>query len=516
MGGRMEFDFSFGGKGARPRGRRDDQAPFQLLLIGDFSGRGARRARGEAAAPLKRPVMVDAGELDRAFATFDAAVPVALTGFAEETVRFGNVEDLHPDRLFARMALFETARTLRKELAAPSPSDETFARAEAWISAVTGTAVASAPAPAPAAPASGDGESAASAIERLLGKAAAPAAASPAAARTSAVDAILERAVRPHVSRDVGQRRGMLLSAVDQTLTALMRAVLASPGVRALEATWRGAERVAHTLDTDEALKIGFFDACAQDLADAFAAAGGKLEQSEPHRLLVADGRGWSVMATAYEFGRDVAELQLLATLGALAGRAGAVLLSDAAPALLGCASATEAADPARWQAPAGDLGAFWSALRSTPLASAIGLVLPRVLARLPYGAKTDRAESFAFDELAPAATRSPIAGRVWGSGAFAVAEVFGAAFREDGWSASFDAATELDDLPSHTYDDDGETRLAPAGEVPLSEASATALLARGITPLAARRDRAALRCVRAVSIAEPPRALSLAPAADE
>ena len=513
MGGRMEFDFSFGGKGARPRGPRDDQAPFQLLLIGDFSGRGARRARGEAAAPLKRPVMVDAGELDRAFATFDAAVPVALTGFAEETVRFGNVEDLHPDRLFARMPLFETARALRKELAAPSPSDETFARAEVWISAVTGVAAPTAPAPAPAAPGSGDGESAASAIERLLGKATSPA---PAVARTSAVDAILARAVRPHVSRDVGQRRGMLLSAVDQTLTALMRAVLASPGVRALEATWRGAEWVARTLDTDQTLKIGLFDACAQDLADAFAAAGGKLEQSEPHRLLVADGRGWSVLAAAYEFGRDVAELQLLATLGALAGRAGAVLLADAAPALLGCASGTEAADPARWQAPAGDVGAFWSALRSTPLASAIGLVLPRVLARLPYGAKTDRAESFAFDELAPAATRSPIAGRVWGSGAFAVAELFGAAFREDGWSASFDAAAELDDLPSHTYDDDGETRLAPAGEVPLSEASATALLARGITPLAARRDRAALRCVRAVSIADPPRALSLAPATDE
>src|SRR3954471_19338239 len=99
MGGRMEFDLSFGGKAARPRGRRDDQAPFQLLLVGDFSGRGARRARGEAPLPLKRPVMVDAGELDRAFAAFDASVPVALSGFVEEAVRFSNVDDLHPDRL---------------------------------------------------------------------------------------------------------------------------------------------------------------------------------------------------------------------------------------------------------------------------------------------------------------------------------------------------------------------------------------------------------------------------------
>jgi type VI secretion system protein ImpC len=513
MGGRMEFDFSFGGKGGRPRGRRDDEAPFQLLLVGDFSGRGARRAGGEAAAPLKRAVVVDAGDLDRAFATFDAAVPVALTGFTEEMVRFGNVEDFHPDRLFARMALFETARALRRELAAPSPSDETFAKAEAWITAVTGTAAPTLTAPVAAA-AAGDTESAASAIERLLGKAATTAA--PAAVRTSAVDAILERVVRPHVSRDVGERRGMLLSAVDQTLTALMRAVLASPGIRALEATWRGAERVARTIDTDETLKIGFFDACAQDLVDAFAAAGGKLEQSDPHRLLVADGRGWSVIATAFEFGREVADLQLLATLGALAGRAGAVLLADAAPALVGCASPTEAADPARWQAPTGDVGAFWSALRSSPLAASIGLVLPRVLARLPYGAKTDRAEAFAFDELTAAATRSPIAGRVWGSGAFGVAELLGAAFREDGWSASFDAAADLEDLPSHTYDDDGESRLAPAGEIPLSEASATALLSRGIMPLCARRDRAALRRVRTVSISDPPRDLSLAPATDE
>ncbi|HEY4184847.1 MAG TPA: type VI secretion system contractile sheath large subunit [Polyangia bacterium] len=513
MGGRMEFDFSFGGKGGRPPGRRDDEAPFRLLLIGDFSGRGARRARGEAAAPLKRPVIVDAGNLDRAFATFDASALVALSGFAEEEVRFGNVEDLHPDRLFARLALFETARSLRRELAAPSPSDETFAGAEAWIAAVTGTAV---PGAAAAAGPAGEGESAASAIERLLGKASPAAGSSPAGTPTSAVHEILERAVRPHLSRDVSARRGMLLAMVDEALTALMRAVLASPGIHALEVTWRGAERIARAIDTDETLQIAFFDACAQDLMDGFAAAAGKLEQSEPHRLLAGDGRGWSVMATAFELGRDVAELQLLATLGALAGRAGAVLLADASVALVGCASAADAADPAHWHSPFGDVGAFWSALRTSPLAGSIGVVLPRVLARLPYGAKTERAETFAFEELAVAATRSPIEGRLWGSGAFAVALLLAAAFREGGWSASFDAAAELEDLPSHTYDDDGETRLTPVGEIPLSEASATTLLARGITPLAARRDRAALRLLRLVSLAEPPRELSLVPAVDD
>src|SRR6185369_12787860 len=110
MGGRMEFDLGFGGKVGRMRPRRGDDEPFRLLLIGDFSGRAARRARGAPLA-LTKPVEVDAEAIDRAFAAFRVTLPIGGAD-AEELVTFGSLEDLHPDRLLAHVGALAEPRKL--------------------------------------------------------------------------------------------------------------------------------------------------------------------------------------------------------------------------------------------------------------------------------------------------------------------------------------------------------------------------------------------------------------------
>ena len=509
MGGRTEFDMTFGVRGGDAsvdRKVREEGAPFRLLLMGDFSGRAIRRERGEA-VPLKRPLVVDAGDLDRAVAALAPAVPVVVGNLPEETVRFSALEDFHPDHLFARLAMFETPGRLRRELARSTAGGETFTAVEAWLSEMTGAAPGAGP---PSSTASGTtagdaAESTASALERLLGRGPAAGSAPPA---TDLLQGILQQAVRPHLTSDDDvQRRALLLSVVDEVLTAQLRAVLASPALRPVEAAWRGVERIARAVDTDQSLVIALFDACPRDLDEALVAAGGDLARSELHRLLVGSGSNdqpWSVIAVAWDFGLELAELQRLATLGALAARTGAILLADASLTLIGCTSPADAADPARWQTAAGgDAATFWQALRESPVGRSIGLVLPRILARLPYGKKTDPIDSFPFEELSSQATRSPTAHRLWGSGAFGLAQLYAAAFRAEGWSGDVDG-TELEDLPSHAFDDEGETRLVPAGQVAWPERAVEPLLTRGITPLLARRDRAALHLSRSCSIAVP------------
>jgi len=491
---------------------REEGEPFRLLLVGDFSGRALRRARGEA-LPLKRPIVVDAADLDRAVASLAPAVPVAVGSLPEETVTFSVLEDFHPDRLFARLAMFEKPARLRRDLAKSTAGADTFAAVEAWLSETTG-ATPAAPSPATS---SGAPESTASALERLLGRAAAASGAPPA---MGLLQGVLERAVRPHLTSDDDvQRRTLLLSIVDEALTAQMRAVLASPALRPVEAAWRGVERIARAVDTDESLVIALLDACPQDLDEALEAVGGELGRSELHRLIVGSGnndQAWSVIAVAWDFGLDLAELKRLATLGALASRTGAILLADGSLTLIGCTSPADAADPARWQTAAGgDAATFWQALRESPVARFVGLVLPRILARLPYGKKTDPIESFPFEELSGQATRSATAHRLWGSGAFGLAQLQATAFRAGGWSADAEG-TDLEDLPSHTFDDEGETRLVPAGQVAWPERALEPLLARGITPLLARRDRAALHLSRSCSIALPPSSLAVSSAADD
>jgi hypothetical protein len=479
MSGRMDFDLGFGVRGGAARPRRSENAPFRLLLIGNLSDRGARANEGRP--PLRRPLVLDAGEVEQAPGRFEVTLSVEVPGAAPEVARFECMDDFHPDRLFARLAAFEVPRQLRAALASPAPSPDTFAAVEAWLQGL-----AAAPAPAGTAAAAGPGaaESTEATLERLLGHAPAHppgAGVGPrAAGATGAINDLLAEVVKRHVTPDVGARRTALLSVVDEVLTRQMRALLGTPRFRALEGLWRGVDRVARSLDADRA-----------DLAAALPAPGGDLEASPLHRLLVADEpRGWSLLAVETPFDRTRGDLSLLAALAAVAARAGAALLADPLAVL-----------------PDGD-AAFWQALRESPLADRICLGFPRVLARLPYGKKTDPISSFSFEELPPRPGANPVH-RVWGSAAFALAQGLGAAFRADGWELDPGAAFELDDLPAHTYDDDGESRLVPTTEVAVSESAAAAMRLRGLTPFVPRVDRASARCPGISSIAISPAALS-------
>ena len=422
----MEFDLGFGVRGgAAPGRRRSEGEPFRLLLVGDFSGRGAMA--GKALPPLRRPLSIDAGDVDQALGRIEVALSFEIPGAAPEVVGFKSMDDFHPDGLFARVRAFEGPRKLRAALASPAPGPDVFAAAEAWLQGL-----ATGPAPGLAEPAAaevlGPAEATDSTLERLLGQA--PARAPGGGGATSVIDGLLAEVVKAHVTPDVGARRTALLSAVDEVLTRWMRTVLAAPHFRALEGRWRGVDRVARTLDTDSELQIALLDADRSELAAALPAPGGDLEASALHRLLVADeARGWSLIAVETSFDRTQGDLSVLAALAAVSARAGAALLADV-----------------RVDAPGGD-PAFWQALRESPLADRIGLGFPRVLARLPYGKKTDPISAFPFEELPSRAGADPTH-RVWGSAAFALAEGLGAAFRADGWEMDPGAAFELDESP--------------------------------------------------------------------
>lgn len=526
MGGRMDFDFSFGGGKDGGRRRKGHEAePFRLLLVADFSGRAWKRAAGET-LPLRKPVPVDAEALDRAFAACGVTIPIVGRQGAQPLALHG-VDDLHPDRLLVRTLELGEPLQLRRDLACAAPGTDTFVAAERWLAgqvelaaapsaAATASVSATAP-PRAAAPAAA--ESADATLERLLGRSGSPASvATPqvtdgGTGAAGAIRSLIEGIIRPHVTLDPGPRRAQLLMAVDEVLTMRLRDVLAAPAFRAVEGAWRGAERVVRTLDTDSELRVALLDACREDLIDALrdgdgGDGGGRLESTPLHRLLVADEPRFSLVAADVTFGLTRADLQLCATLGALVSRGGGALVAGASPSLLGCERLSDVADPSAWRTLEGlPDTTSWQALRESRIAGAIGLCLPRVLGRLPYGKRTDPIDAFPFEELGPSAGRAP-EHRLWTGAAFAVAEVYGAAFRADGWAMEPGEHLDLDDLPAHTYDDDGETRLVPPAEIAIGERAGAAIVSAGLTAILARRDNGSVRVLDAGSIATPARPL--------
>jgi type VI secretion system protein ImpC len=204
-------------------------------------------------------------------------------------------------------------------------------------------------------------------------------------------------------------------------------------------------------------------------------------------------------------FGPGAEDVQYLAALGALAARAGAPLVAGATARTAGCTSLVDLAEPRRWAAPESPELAQWAALRTSPMAPWIGLVLPQVLMRLPYGREGERISAFDFDEL-PAPREH--AAYLWGNGSLALALLAGRSLQEQGSAVDVSDQLDLDDLPSHVFTEEGVRQQQPCAELLLGEQAAAALLARGLMPLVSYRDRNAARLLRWQSVAAPAQGL--------
>ena len=486
--GPMQFDLSFG----RPQGARrvEEEDPFRILVLADLGASASARAMQPLAQ--RKPLAVDIDNFDAVFQRLAPRLELPLDG-TPLSVEFGSLDDFHPDRLYARLAPFVALRQLRAELADPAQ----FRRAAAAL----GAAPAAAGGWTQAGPAANAND-----IERLLGRK--PAAPPPAAGIPPGLDieGWLRGIVAPHVVPDIADEQAQLIGAADAAIAAEMRRLLHHPAFQSLEANWRGVERLVRELDLGETLQLLLLDVTRDELAQDIEAHRGDLSQSALHRHLCGpqteppDGKRWSLLASDLAFGADIDALRLLAALGALAGRAGAPLLATARPSLLGCERADQLVDPKRWQPLDADSAAFWSALRQSPVAPWIGLALPRVLARQPYGKDSDPIAAFAFEELAPREHEAYL----WGGPAFSLALLAGQAFMEAGWNMDLAAGLDLGDLPSHVYREDGESHQQACAEAAISESAGEAILLQGTMALLSYRNRNAARLLRWQSIAEP------------
>jgi type VI secretion system ImpC/EvpB family protein len=490
---RSSFDFNLGTTPERDARRLDDEAPMRILVFGDFSARGAGPAREGDDYAKRRPIAVDVDTIDQALRRF---APQYATASGDK-IAFGEIDDFHPDALYRKVPVFERLRDLRQRMQNASTFD---AAAEAFRGEVQ---VAE-----PAADARRPDEKDEDTLSRLLGGSA------PAGARTvdpkAGIDAFIRGIVAEHITPDAPAHQAQYIAAADAAIGAHMNAILHAPAYQALEALWRGVYWLVSNLELGESLKLYLLDATKPELLHDALAAENDLTRSATYKTLVeapqvAGAEPWSLVVGAYEFGPGGEDVALLATLGAVASQAGAAFIASASPALAGTRSYSTA-DVSEWSKPEGAGFEAWNALRRSAMAPYIGLTAPRMLLRLPYGKATDPVSAFEFDELG---TERAHDAYLWGGGALACALLIGRAFTERGWEMEPGDALDVDDLPAHSYVEDGEKKMQACAESFVSERAGQALIERGLIPLLSYANRNAIRVMRFQSIAEPPQALS-------
>lgn len=496
----LNMDFSFSND---PNGRRVEVKPFNLLLLGDYSGNGGgERIRLTPECPILK---VDIDSVDELWMRFRPQLGFRL-GSMEIELEPRDIDDFHPDELYRNLPVFQEMRAMRRKLLDPSSSRSALEEILA-----SGTVFEDSPSdevqPSAGEPAASK-ESADAMFERLLGSSASQAA-RPAAA-TGELDSFIRKLVAPHVVQQADPRVDTAVDSLDLAATELMRRILHNPAFQALEASWRSLIDTVSQLELDEILGLHVCDISRGELLNALPDPGISLQDSALFELLVqrrqraADDSPWTVIVGDYRFGAGGEDIALLTGLGAAAAVNGGVFLAGAEPGLLGCSSTAELADVRYWST-GDEAHRLWTALRQSPFAPHLGLAMPRVLLRLPYGENGEEIDAFGFEEMSGRSHEDYL----WGNPAYHCARLLAEQFSREQWAMDPGSHLDLGELPAYSYVEDGETKLQPCAELLIPESTMTAMFEQGLMPVISYRNRNTAVLGRFQSIASPVTALA-------
>lgn len=289
------------------------------------------------------------------------------------------------------------------------------------------------------------------------------------------VDEVLAGTVT--LSRDLAASIDARIAELDQLLSDQVNAIMHHPDFQKLEASWRGLKYLVMQSETSPMLKIRMMNAAKKDLIKDFKSAP-EFDQSALFKKIYEEeygtfgGAPYAALIGDYEFSRHPEDFYLLDELSHVAASGHAPLISAAAPGLFGLESFSDIGKPR-------DLSkifdtveyAKWKSFRESDDSRYVGLVLPHVLGRLPYGKDTAPLEDFNFEEDVDGTNHDKY---LWTNAAYAFGARLTDAFAKYGWLAAIrgvEGGGLVEGLPTHTFKtDDGEIALKCPTEVAITD----------------------------------------------
>jgi type VI secretion system protein ImpC len=330
----------------------------------------------------------------------------------------------------------------------------------------------------------------------LLGAKAPP---DPGAAVQAALRELARRA--PHyagfIGTDVRRSIAGIVAEIDRRLSGQINMILHHPEFQQIEASWRGLRFLVGATETGPMLKIRVLDISKRELRRSLRRFHGTAWDQSPlfRHIYEAEygqfgGEPYGVLIGDYEFDHRPEDMQLLGELAQIAAAAHAPFIASAAPSVMQMDSWAELANPRDltriFQTPE---YAAWRSLRDSEDARYLGLCLPRVLVRLPYGARTDPTEGFAFEEAAEGPDGR---GYLWANAAYAMAANLVRAFGLYSWCVRIrgvDTGGAVEGLPVLTFPTaDGDVDRRCSTEIALSNRREAELTRNGFIPLVHRK----------------------------
>jgi type VI secretion system protein ImpC len=330
------------------------------------------------------------------------------------------------------------------------------------------------------------------------------------AVRTLAEQVLKDTAV---VSDDVLKTIQTLIASIDKKLTEQINKIIHHADFQKLEGAWRGLHHLVTHTETDEMLKIRVMNISKQELGKTLKKYKGTAwDQSPLFKKMYEEeygqfgGAPYGCLVGDYHFDQTPPDVELLSQMAQISAACHAPFITGASPTVLQMDSWQELANPRDltkiFETPE---YAAWKSLRESEDSRYLGLTMPRFLARLPYGAKTNPVENFDFEEDTEGQDHSKF---TWANSAYAMATNINQSFKAFGWCSrirGIESGGAVEGLPVHTFPtDDGGVDMKCPTEIAISDRREAELAKNGFMPLIHKKNSDFAAFIGAQSMQKP------------
>jgi type VI secretion system protein ImpC len=299
-------------------------------------------------------------------------------------------------------------------------------------------------------------------------------------------------------SKNVTQTIKAGMAAIDRAVSKQLAAIMHHPDYQKLEGSWRGLHHLVMNSETSARLRIKVFNVTKKELfKDVDKAV--EFDQSQIFKKLYENefgtpgGEPYGALIGDYQFTNHPEDVDLLSKMSNVAAAAFCPFISATAPGMFGFDNWNELSKPRDLEKVFDTVEyAKWRSFRDSEDARFVTLVMPRVLARLPYGSATKPIDEFEYEE-APLDARGrplpvPHEHYTWMNAAYVFGTRLTDAFAKYGWCTAIRGAEgggKVEGLPAHAFvSDDGDPDLKCPSEIGITDRREAELSKLGFLPL--------------------------------
>ena len=288
------------------------------------------------------------------------------------------------------------------------------------------------------------------------------------------------------------------IAAIDRKLSVQLNAIMHDPTFTKLEGSWRGMHHLVMNSETGTSLKIRALNITKRELNRDLTKAV-EFDQSQLFKKIYENefgtpgGEPYGALIGDYEWTNHPDDVDTLRLISNVAAGAFAPFISAAGAQMFGFSDWTELSKP-RDLAKIFETAEYakWRSFRDSEDSRFVSLVMPRVIARLPYGAATKPVDEFAYEE-APYDTNGaalPMGHHdyCWMNAAYTMGTRLTNAFAQYGFCTAIRGAEgggKVEGLPAHVFtSDDGDMDAKCPTEIGITDRREFELSNQGFLPL--------------------------------